>query len=312
MINKNSWDNIKPNRMKMIYSIDKVNIFLFRNLDESLGILFELEDQIYEENQIKFVEFNYREKSNRIDLTLNNPNYKDIFSLVCSDIIINIDLKKDINNEIKKRLNRWKELLKNKSNQNLSMEIQMGIFSELKFLLEVLVPKLGIEESILSWNGPEKDKQDFITNKRAIEVKSHKTSKGKVAIINSKDQLFSEVELYLVNYSLSTNQEGNSIREIYDRIMNLILEENIEQIFLLKLLNYNYFPEDYKGILYNFSEDSINYYLVDDIFPKIDKTRLPSQIINLNYTVDLTEINTISENEFLNNWEVQYEIGKLS
>lgn len=312
MINKNSWDNIKPNRMKMIYSIDKVNIFLFRNLDASLGILFELEDQIYEENQIKFAEFNYREKSNRIDLTLNNPNYKDIFSLVCSDIIINIDFKKDINNEIKKRLNRWKELLKNKSNQNLSMEIQMGIFSELKFLLEVLVPKLGIEESILSWNGPEKDKQDFITNKRAIEVKSHKTSKGKVAIINSKDQLFSEVELYLVNYSLSINQEGNSIRELYDGIMNLILEENIEQIFLLKLLNCNYFPEDYKGILYNFSEDSINYYLVDDIFPKIDRNRLPSQIINLNYTVDLTEINTISENEFLNNWEVQYEIGKLS
>lgn len=305
IVNKNSWEQIKPNRIRMIQSKERVNIFLFRNLDASLGIIFETEDRAYEEDEIKFVEFNYRETSNRIDLTLNNLNNRDIFSLVCSDIILNIDFKKEINVEIKKRLNKWKGLLKNKANQNLSMEVQMGIFSELKFLLEILVPKLGIEESVLSWNGPEKDKQDFVTEKRAIEIKSHRTSKGNVATINSINQLYSEIDLYMVNYSLSTSEQGEDIKRLYEKIMDLILVEDLEQIFLLKLLNCSYFPEDYKGILYKFSQDSIKYYFVDNYFPKINRSGIPHQIISLNYIIDLNEVDMISENEFLGKWEIK-------
>lgn len=297
MINKDSWENIKVNKMSMYKSDENFNIFLFKNLDSSLGILFELKNNTFEENEITFVEFKYRENLNMIDLTLNNIESKDIFSIVCNDIISHINPNEEISIQIKKRLNKWKDLLKNRQNKNLSIETQMGIYSELKFLLEILEPKFGIEEAILSWYGPEKDKQDFVLKNRAIEIKSHRTSKGDVAIISSINQLYSELELYLVNYALSINNEGESIKELYEQIMKLICNNQLEQIFLEKLFSCNYFPQDDKGNLYNFSQDSIKYYLVDENFPKINREGISPKIINLNYMIDLTEVNKISEEQ---------------
>jgi hypothetical protein len=231
----------------------------------------------------------------RLILTLDLKEDWEIFFTLCLDLTVASDNVGTIDGfiaSIQQRLNRWQSLLKMSRGQEMSRIIQMGLFTELSFLLNYLIPELGVEQSIISWVGPDSDKQDFLLEGSVVEVKSYRTSKGQKISISSVGQLFSEKDpLYLASYALSTGESGATVSNLINSIESLIAPKDEGLFGLLgdKLTNYGYIPESPNSILLQFVIDSENFYLVSELFPKIIPTDIPKSIADIRYSIDLSE-----------------------
>lgn len=136
-------------------------------------------------------------------IVLNDQSDWQIFLLLCNDLIVVANKYFDevkMINSVEMRLVKWQKLLKQNKNNEMTIERQMGLFSELMFLKDILIPNLGIKNSINSWVGAEFDKQDFLIDHSAIEVKSYKTSKGSIITISSALQLQSEKDFFIFGF----------------------------------------------------------------------------------------------------------------
>ncbi|MBW4874383.1 MAG: PD-(D/E)XK motif protein, partial [Paeniclostridium sp.] len=165
----------------------------------------------------------------RLYLILNDNDDYEIFLTLCQDLINTAnkyDNKQEIIVEIENRLKRWQHLLKNNNYSGLTIERQMGLFSELIFLKNKIASEVGITDAIISWVGPDFDKQDFSIESATIEVKSYKTTKGEIIYISSLQQLQSpKLPLYLVAYGLTISERGLSILDIIESIEKQISDE---------------------------------------------------------------------------------------
>lgn len=229
-------------------------------------------------------------------LILRNREEWQIFKVLCNDLIEAVDAAKSEKAMIiiiESRLKRWQNLLKKRLPSSLSIEIQMGLFSELHCLKNIITSKVDISSSIQLWGGPDSDKQDFLLDDMAVEVKSYKTSKGDKVTISSKEQLTSEKEnLYLVTYALTTSENGQNIKNLVDEIKFMLRNNSdFESIDLLdfKLLEYGYSPILHKEEqLEKFIVDKIRLFHVEEQFPKITTENVPSEIVSINYKIDLS------------------------
>ena len=181
----------------------------------------------------------------------------------------------------------------------------MGLFTELICLRDFVIKKVGVKQAINSWVGPESDKQDFLLEDAAIEVKSHRTSKGAFAFISSYHQLNREKEpLYLFSYALTSAENGKSVEDIAQNIRTLVPEDSIEIIdtFEYKLIEYGYIPELVKEPLQRFIVDRVKAYHISNGFPRISITELKSQIIDIKYVIDLSKCDSfeVQINSLLN------------
>ncbi len=230
----------------------------------------------------------------RLYLILNDNDDHEIFSTLCQDLINTANKYDDsekIIYEVEQRLKRWQQLLKSNSYSGLTAEKQMGLFSELVFLKNKLASEIGMKNAILSWVGPDFDKQDFSISSAVIEVKSYKITKGEIVHISSLQQLqSSSLPLYLVAYGLTISERGLSILDIVDSIINQIHNECILEQFKIKLFEYGYIDgvTDRKN-LYKFIVTKESLYEVRESFPRIRSNDVQSQIVSVKYGIDLSK-----------------------
>jgi len=196
-------------------------------------------------------------------------------------------------NAVEIRLKKWQELLKIDTTSKLTIEKQMGLFSELLCLKEIIIPKKGILQAVISWVGPEFDKQDFLLDHSAVEVKSFRVSKGPIVSISSLQQLQCEKEtLYLLVYGLTPSDKGISLDFIIDSIKELINQNaNFDTLTLFenKLKDYGYIPELINEPLQKFISNTPKAYIVSESFPKINPKDVKSPIISVKFSIDLSK-----------------------
>ncbi|MBM6498356.1 PD-(D/E)XK motif protein [Flavobacterium macrobrachii] len=233
------------------------------------------------------------ENSGELFLILNRQNDWELFWSVCKDII-SICGAYSVNEEmvtaVEHRLRRWQAFLMQNTEVSLSLMMQMGLFAELMFLKNILIPEKGVSDAITAWGGPEADRQDFSFSDLSIEIKSYKTSKGPQVTISSTHQLFSEDKpLFLVAYGLTEASNGESIADLINELDILISSEsvNVIQVFERKLIEFGYMPGMIYDVLYKFVIDSLRGFNVVSDFPRILPHQTPSEIIAVNYTLDL-------------------------
>ncbi len=228
-------------------------------------------------------------------LVLHDKEDWQIFHSLCEDLISithNYDNDKAMVAAVETRLKRWQELLKQNIDCSMSLSQQMGLFSELVCLRDIVISKYGIKQSIKSWVGPDFDKQDFLLDKEIIEVKSYKTSKGQTVHISSIKQLISDkTPLFLLTYGMTETENGHSIADVVKDInIQLKLESNeVKNIFENKLLRYGYMPEAIKTPLHKFIVDKSRVFLTSDGFPKIQQSSIKHGIMDVKYSIDLLE-----------------------
>jgi len=302
MINtKNPWYKMKESSQRRIEFKTQHNLFWITDLEGKYGFclqsknLFDNIDSPANLKGISILKRNSAYNYGELFLILNDKEEWQIFYALCEDLISithQYDNDEAMISAVEVRLKRWQQLLKQDRNQDMSLERQMGLFSELLCLKDVVFPQTGIEQSIVSWVGADFDKQDFLLNNAIIEVKSYRTSKSPIIHISSLQQLYSDKEpLFLLTYGLTQSENGLSINNLVDEINELLENKSteIKDLFDNKLVEYGFIPEIIKTPLYKFIVDKNRVYFVSDEFPKILPYDIKSQIIDVKYTIDLLQ-----------------------
>jgi hypothetical protein len=303
MNNINPWSTILPSSKKRCISgpdiywyVDDLGFYCLRFENIELG-------QVNFDNiELNEISINILELSSNIYiviLKLLEPKHYELFYFLSSDIINHLSNDNPIPaNKLKNRLLKWIELWKKKYNRELTLIAQMNIFSELYVLFELIVPKKGIEFAVMSWRGPEKDKQDFDLIEYLIEVKSFLSTSKKTLNISSAEQLTTRNQpIKLVAIQLSQNPtNGLSINDLINNHtdkLNALSNENFG-LFFSKLYELGYYEE--KDATHKFNVVSTISYKVDQEFPVIKSTDIPEGIDKVEYSIKIDSIEKFQSN----------------
>ncbi|MBY0155559.1 PD-(D/E)XK motif protein [Cytobacillus firmus] len=291
----NPWLGLdRLNKIRVKESI-KYNVFWIKDALNQYGLMIQCDkDFVQPKREIKLkgieIKLDNTSTPNQLILLLKEMKDWEIFLVLCSDLIyIMKEFDENIISKIIKRLERWQKLLQRTALRVMSKEEQMGLFSELIVLRDYLLPVYGYQKGINSWVGSLGDKQDFLLENLAIEVKSSRMTSGNNVWISSKEQLNSEKNpLYLFTCSLNEVTSGETIEDVVQSITKQIEMESLLEEFTVKVEQYGYFPEIHGGLLSKFRSEQINAYEVKEGFPKISIDQVSPQIINMKYNIDLS------------------------
>jgi hypothetical protein len=237
-------------------------------------------------------------------LILADINHKDIFSVLCEDLLLSVTEIKDENKLIQTLLNRlakWENLFEKVRNEGLSIEEQKGLFGELYFLRQFLQQNTNHQLCIDSWTGPDANARDFQLDNWAVEVKSTTAvNPQKIPISNERQLDTSQIQnLFLVHLGFEGIKQSNeTLNQIISEIRSLLeSEQRVLQKFNLLLYEAGYFPthlEFYNAIGYRLRH--LTYYKIAEGFPRIAEISLPNGVSDVKYSIQTAACSTFEVN----------------
>jgi hypothetical protein len=230
-------------------------------------------------------------------LKLLDSQHKDIFSVLCEDLILSvaqITNEKALIKELLNRFEKWKSLFDKAASQGLSKEEQIGLFGELFFINKCLQNTEKYLDVVNSWVGSEGESKDFQLGKWGVEVKTSAGRSNEKINISNEQQLDTSgfEKLFLYHLSLYSKQEdGETLNEIIGSISTILTTDfNALNRFKNKLLLAGYFNQHsylYEKIGYLFKEE--NFYEVKDEFPRIQEKDIKTAITDVKYKISLSQ-----------------------
>lgn len=228
---------------------------------------------------------------------LLNFEHKDIFAVLCEDMIANIadeTNEKKIIREVLNRFEKWKSLFNKISLQGLKLEEQRGLFGELYFLRKFLQTNNDFLSVISTWTGTEKQIRDFQSGSWAVEVKTtHGNNHQKVHISSERQLDTTNLEvLFLYHISLEQQQNsGESLNDIVDSVTDILRADAIAlNKFKSKIYEVGYFDLQrklYETIGYHIRQDL--FYKVENDFPRIEENDIRTGVGDVKYTIIISQ-----------------------
>lgn len=294
------WSGMTESTKRRVEIISNHDVYWITDIQGRYGIFiasesaFKTTKSSISLNGISVIKRNSELGHGELILLLFEKTNAEIFNKLCEDLISTINQHHSNDamvSAVEIRLQRWQELLKRSSDFGMSLETQMGLFSELCFIKDVLIPKIGEEQAINAWVGPDFDKQDFLLDNAVVEIKSYRTSKGQLVSISSAQQLYCEKQpLYLVSYGLTQSENGNSVSTISENIKDILSSKSklLFDVFNLKLTDYGFIPELESAPYQGFLVDNRKFFRVNETFPKLTPPIIPTEIPRVKYSIDLS------------------------
>ncbi len=237
-----------------------------------------------------------------LQLVLINSRYNDIFTRLVQDIVDEIALIADEKNAVVAlfiRLRRWQAFLEKHSPEGLSQAQQQGLYGELWFLRQIVIPQLGSHQGIQCWTGAKGTQQDFQFQHCAIEVKTTVAKQHQKLAITSERQLddTSTGTLILLHLSLDAREKrGESLPDIVVSLRSLLENDPIAkeelEILLFEVGYLDIHTPRYEKIGYSLRE--VNYFKVEGDFPRIIEADLPNGVGDVRYTISVAECRRFS------------------
>jgi Putative PD-(D/E)XK family member, (DUF4420) len=267
-------------RMFMMYvdrtSIDKSMVFPASSGFEVKRMIFHGDDRI------------------ALQLVLANNRYKDIFTALVQDIAENIafiPVETDAVQVLANRLKRWQMFLEKHDLEGLSEEIQHGLYGELWFLRQVVIPRFGLS-SLLYWLGPEGSNQDFSFEGCAVEVKTTVSQNPQKLSISNENQL-DETRLntlFLMHLSLDVRVNGETLPEIVETLRAILgKDSSSRELFEKRLFQVGYLDihaPKYSETSYKYRTSS--YFKIEQDFPRIVPADLKQGVVQVRYSVEIS------------------------
>ena len=250
-------------------------------------------------------------EKNYLIFKLVNFEHRDIFSVLCEDLILNIS---SVTNQIQlfktllNRFEKWKSLFDKLNSVGLTPQEQRGLYGELYFLRNLLITNSDFYKVLNSWTGPAKEIRDFQIGNTAVEVKTtHGNNHQKIHISSERQlDLCNLQNLYLYHISLDVrHQDGESLNQLVDSISELLNADYIViNSFNNKLLEAGYFNHHrdiYKDIGYFIRQDA--FYKIEGEFPRIEENEIKRGVGDVKYSiiVDNCQNYLTTETEVLTN-----------
>lgn len=181
----------------------------------------------------------------RLSLTLTDRTDFEIFRVLCADLLTvtqSIPAREDWRGMsiVLARLSRWQEVLARRRAGALTRNEIIGLFGELLFLRDLLVPRIGAAAAIASWRGPFGDEQDFAIGDTIFEVKTQGSSADRRLSISSEDQLdTSRSRIVLCQQGLAPappgDLAGRTLNQLVAEVRDLIREAGTGALDRLEL-----------------------------------------------------------------------------
>lgn len=231
----------------------------------------------------------------RLVLALDRQVDRDLFESLCRALAFALLSASDSATALAialAHLKRWKQFLAGRGGQHLSDEALRGLFAELVFLRE-LIANLGSKDAVEAWLGPERSHQDFIFGNTSVEIKSLSGKERGEVRISSEDQLEGlNDNLFLRIYRLSALPDAIgalSLNDIVTIVQSELTSAEAITAFERKLVAHGYAPlMEYDAPKFALSE--IRTFAVQDGFPRLARSELPSGIAKVTYAVRLEAI----------------------
>lgn len=233
---------------------------------------------------------------NIIIFKLINLEHKDIFSVLCEDLILNIAVEaneRKVISEVLDRFEKWKSLFSKVGSQGLRPEEQRGLYGELYFLRRFLQTNNDLYSVIKSWVGSEKQIRDFQSGNWAVEVKTTNGNNHQKVFISSERQLDSTnlENLFLYHISLEQQQNsGETLNDLVDSIFDILRSETIAlNKFKNKIYEVGYFDSQrniYEVNGYHIRQDV--FYKVENDFPRILENDIRKGVGDVKYSIILS------------------------
>jgi hypothetical protein len=236
---------------------------------------------------------------------LLNADHKDIFSVLCEDLILSVSpLKREeqVLKELINRFEKWKSLFDKVSSHGLTPEEQRGLFGELVLLKKLLLSSDQTGSVLSSWIGTEKQIRDFQYNSWAIEVKTTLGNNHQKIQISSERQLDTRNLKHLFLYHLSMESRlhsGETLNDLIDSV-RLLLDPDFAILnrFNSKLLEAGYFEihrSIYSDTGYFIRNEA--FYKVENDFPRIEEIDIRKGVGDVSYSIIISQFTDYFESE---------------
>lgn len=206
--------------------------------------------------------------------------------------------KSDTGKEVVEKINKsLKDLIKIAEREmDLSLVACMGLYGELLHLKELLLTNEDHEFVVSGWNRPAPANHDFDYHVDAAEIKT--ISKDKTTVkITSVYQLEAPQgkQLFLKIYRIEAidRSKTDSLGDLYEEVKSIINSETIKEEFILKCItdNLKYGGPRLVTLPYKFIQiEEMQYFVEQELFPRINRHALPESISNISYKIDLSAI----------------------
>jgi hypothetical protein len=206
---------------------------------------------------------------------------QDVFNLVGSAVIEQIELGVEPPDAVRTTLGRWRRFWSGVPTSGLTGEELRGLFGELWFLCIWLLPH-GVGH-VRHWLGPTGARNDFAWPGLAIEAKATTSVRGHVHWINGIDQLDPPEDGELFVFSLRMREEptaSNSIVSLITSITGTIgNDEEALDTFESRLAQAGYSPLDAERYAETrFRVIGEHLFRVGDGFPRLSATSFASDL----------------------------------
>jgi len=228
-----------------------------------------------------------------LEFQLLHPSYEEEFLRLCWDMIEVTANSEKPREDLIRRYMSWQKLLQYTGKSVMSFQRQKGLLGELLFLKELL-HRMGAENAVNAWKGPDGCDQDFQFEETWAEIKTVALAATQVKI-SSLQQLEQENDGRLIVYVLEESAPGDdklSLPKLVDSIKDECSNAPVAEDHLdMKLFKYGYREADrdeYDKKQFRYIEK--REYLVNDRFPKLTGKTVPMGIVSCNYEISLAAI----------------------
>lgn len=193
-------------------------------------------------------------------------------------------------NGLQKRLTRWGDFFSEIGPRGLSATAQRGLFGELWFIANHLIPAVGVGQGLQAWIGQRQAHQDFQLAEAAIEVK---TSIAKqlieIRIANERQLDDRGIPALYLAVLLLTELElgGDSLPDQVNRVRELAASAGALAVFEARLLDAGYLDEQAHLYGRGYVLRSFHAFKVKEGFPRLLEEDLPAGVGDVSYAIDL-------------------------
>lgn len=232
------------------------------------------------------------------------PSAKQVYFVLCDNLIKTIlgcRSEEIAMSSVKNRFTSWKKLFKNPSS-DMTEELYKGLFGELYFLKKWMLVHYSSDVAVNAWSGPDKTSKDYSVGTDWYEVKTVSTNSETVKI-TSLTQLDSSCagKLILVKTEKMSKEYDDgecSVEQLLAFILNKISDETIKDAFIEKIANYGYNFENSNTNFHKYRVSSLNFYRVDESFPKITHKEVPyNEVVKIQYELSISGLEKYLEGE---------------
>jgi hypothetical protein len=229
-------------------------------------------------------------------MRLNEPRFAEMFDRLVEDIVDQVSTAQTAEAGIQKFVNRfghWQQFLQRLSPEGLSYTAQLGLYGELWFMCERLLPVLPASTVIQMWTGPLAANQDFQLAGLAIEVKFTSTKLPLRLRIQSERQLDATGTdvLYLAALTFDVREgTDRTLPQLISGIRDSLGNSGAAQLFEDRLYLAGYADKhvpEYEDRSYTLRESHIC--KVTDSFPRIVESDLRQGVGDVTYSIGLSD-----------------------